>query len=84
MTWNALTLAQVSGNDSYPLVRVIEMPSNKTRNTLVRQWELLKLLPTRGAGKLPKRLLMLWQRRVLPSANGRLNVISSNFRKSVA
>lgn len=27
------------------------MPSNKTRNTLARQWELLKLLPTRGSGK---------------------------------
>jgi len=26
------------------------MPSNKSRNTLARQWELLKLLPTRGAG----------------------------------
>lgn len=30
------------------------MPSNKTRNTLARQWELLKLLPTRGAGKTAK------------------------------
>jgi predicted DNA-binding transcriptional regulator YafY len=32
------------------------MPSNKTRNTLVRQWELLKLLPTRGSGKSAKEL----------------------------
>lgn len=30
------------------------MPSNKTRNILSRQWELLKLLPTRGAGKTAK------------------------------
>lgn len=27
------------------------MPSNKTRNALARQWELLKLLPTRADGK---------------------------------
>ncbi len=32
------------------------MPSNKTRNTLARQWELLKLLPTRGAGKTAKEI----------------------------
>ena len=30
------------------------MPANKTRNTLARQWELLKLLPTRGSGKSAK------------------------------
>jgi predicted DNA-binding transcriptional regulator YafY len=27
------------------------MPADSTRNTLLRQWELLKLLPSRGAGK---------------------------------
>jgi predicted DNA-binding transcriptional regulator YafY len=27
------------------------MPSSTTRNTIIRQWELLKLLPSRGAGK---------------------------------
>lgn len=27
------------------------MPSNKTRNTLARQWDLLRLLPSRGTGK---------------------------------
>jgi len=32
------------------------MPSNKTRNTLARQWELLKLLPTRGSGKTAKEI----------------------------
>lgn len=32
------------------------MPSNKTRQTLARQWELLKLLPTRGPGKTAKEL----------------------------
>lgn len=32
------------------------MPSNKTRNTLARQWELLKLLPTRGSGRSAKEL----------------------------
>ncbi len=32
------------------------MPHNKTRNTLARQWELLKYLPTRGAGKTAKEL----------------------------
>ena len=32
------------------------MPSNKTRNTLARQWELLKLLPTRGVGKSSKEI----------------------------
>lgn len=32
------------------------MPSNKTHNTLARQWELLKLLPTRGSGKTAKEL----------------------------
>lgn len=32
------------------------MPFNKTRNTLARQWELLKLLPTRGAGKSAKEI----------------------------
>ena len=32
------------------------MPSNKTRNTLARQWELLKLLPSRGAGKTAKEI----------------------------
>ena len=32
------------------------MPANKTRNTLARQWELLKLLPTRGSGKTAKEL----------------------------
>lgn len=32
------------------------MPSNKTRNTLARQWELLKLLPTRGSGKSSKEI----------------------------
>ena len=32
------------------------MPSNKTRNTLARQWELLKLLPTRGSGKSAKEI----------------------------
>ena len=32
------------------------MPANKTRNTLARQWELLKLLPTRGPGKTAKEL----------------------------
>jgi hypothetical protein len=32
------------------------MPSNKTRNTLARQWELLRLLPTRGSGRSAKDL----------------------------
>lgn len=32
------------------------MPANKTRHTLARQWELLKLLPTRGPGKTAKEL----------------------------
>lgn len=32
------------------------MPSSKTRNTLARQWELLKLLPTRGSGKTAKEI----------------------------
>lgn len=32
------------------------MPSNKTRNTLARQWELLKQLPTRGKGKSAKQI----------------------------
>lgn len=32
------------------------MPSDTTRNTLVRQWELLKLLPKRGTGKTAKDL----------------------------
>lgn len=32
------------------------MPSNKTRNSLARQWELLKLLPTRTEGKTAKQL----------------------------
>ncbi|MGY6217139.1 helix-turn-helix transcriptional regulator [Methylolobus aquaticus] len=32
------------------------MPSNKTRQTLARQWELLKLLPTRGPGKTAREL----------------------------
>lgn len=32
------------------------MPSDTTRNTLIRQWELLKLLPKRGAGKTAKDL----------------------------
>ena len=32
------------------------MPANKTRNTLARQWELLKQLPTRGAGKSAKEI----------------------------
>jgi len=32
------------------------MPSDTTRNTLVRQWELLKLIPSRGAGKSAKEL----------------------------
>ena len=32
------------------------MPSNSTRNTLARHWELLRLLPTRGAGKNAKQL----------------------------
>jgi predicted DNA-binding transcriptional regulator YafY len=32
------------------------MPSDKTRNTLARQWELLKLLPTRGTGKTAKEI----------------------------
>ncbi len=32
------------------------MPSNKTRNTLARQWELLKLLPSRGTGKTAKEI----------------------------
>jgi predicted DNA-binding transcriptional regulator YafY len=32
------------------------MPANKTRKTLARQWELLKLLPTRGPGKTAKEL----------------------------
>mgnify|MGYP000287578086 CR=1 FL=1 len=27
------------------------MPANKKKHTLARQWELLKRLPTRGAGK---------------------------------
>lgn len=32
------------------------MPSDTTRNTLARQWELLKLLPARGAGRTAKEL----------------------------
>ena len=32
------------------------MPSDTTRNTLIRQWELLKLLPKRGPGKTAKDL----------------------------
>ena len=32
------------------------MPYDKTRNTVARQWELLKTLPTRGAGKTAKDL----------------------------
>lgn len=32
------------------------MPSNKKRNTLARQWELLKLLPARGSGKTAKEI----------------------------
>jgi predicted DNA-binding transcriptional regulator YafY len=32
------------------------MPSNKTRYTLARQWELLKLLPNRGVGKTASKL----------------------------
>lgn len=32
------------------------MPTNKTRNTLIRQWELLKLLPTSGTGKTSRQL----------------------------
>ena len=32
------------------------MPSNKTRKSLARQWELLKLLPTRTEGKTAKQL----------------------------
>ena len=32
------------------------MPSSKTRHTLARQWELLKLLPTRSPGKTAKEL----------------------------
>lgn len=35
------------------------MPADKTRNTLARQWELLKLLPTRGAGRTAKELAEL-------------------------
>ena len=34
------------------------MPSNKTRNSLARQWELLKLLPTRTEGKTAKELAL--------------------------
>ena len=33
------------------------MPSNKTRNTLTLQWELLRLLPNLGAGKTAKEIL---------------------------
>lgn len=33
------------------------MPSNKTRNALARQWELLKLLPSKSAGKSASDLL---------------------------
>jgi len=32
------------------------VPYDKTRRTLARQWELLKLLPTRGVGKTAKEL----------------------------
>jgi len=32
------------------------VPSNKTRHTLARQWELLKLLPTRSSGRTAKEL----------------------------
>jgi predicted DNA-binding transcriptional regulator YafY len=32
------------------------MPSNRTRNTVARQWELLKLLPTYGTGKTASQL----------------------------
>ncbi len=32
------------------------MPANKTRNTPARQWELPKLLPTRGTGQTAKEL----------------------------
>ncbi len=35
------------------------MPSDNTRNTLIRQWELLKLLPKRGAGKTARDLAVL-------------------------
>lgn len=35
------------------------MPSDSTRNTLIRQWELLKLLPKRGAGKTARDLALL-------------------------
>ena len=34
----------------------MKLPSDTTRNTLARQWELLKLLPTRGAGRTAKEL----------------------------
>jgi predicted DNA-binding transcriptional regulator YafY len=33
------------------------MPSNKTRNSLMRQWELLKILPSRADGKSAKELV---------------------------
>jgi predicted DNA-binding transcriptional regulator YafY len=32
------------------------MPTRKTQSTLARQWELLKLLPSRGTGKTAKQL----------------------------
>ena len=32
------------------------MPANKTRETLARQWELLKMLPAIGAGKTVRQL----------------------------
>lgn len=35
------------------------MPSDKVRNTLARQWRLLKLLPTRGTGRTSKELTEL-------------------------
>lgn len=35
------------------------MPSDTTRNTLIRQWELLKLLPKRGTGKTSRDLAVL-------------------------
>ena len=33
------------------------MPSNKTRNSLMRQWELLKILPSRSTGKTARELV---------------------------
>lgn len=37
------------------------MPNNKTRNTIARQWELLKALPARGEGKTVLELLQYLQ-----------------------